>query len=114
MDKTDSHFSSNKYEKRIILKTETSPLLSFHSRGTPYSRAPLSLRASLDKCSSHDSEERLFSRVAKAPLATLEIFEPFISASLVVPYIYIEERNPVENEEGPRIFFSTVLLGAPP
>ena len=77
MDKTDSHFSSNKYEKRIILKTETSPLLSFHSRGTPYSRAPLSLRASLDKCSSHDSEERLFSRVDKAPLATLEIFEPF-------------------------------------
>ncbi|WZY88447.1 hypothetical protein YC2023_045182 [Brassica napus] len=40
-------------------------------------RAPLSLRASLDKCSSHDSEERLFSRVDKAPLATLEIFEPF-------------------------------------
>ncbi|CDY45491.1 BnaCnng12500D [Brassica napus] len=68
MDKTDSHFSSNKYEKRIILKTETSPLLSFHSRGTPYSRAPLSLRASLDKCSSHDSEERLF----------IEIFEPFM------------------------------------
>jgi hypothetical protein len=35
-----------------------------------------------------------------------------ISASLVVTYI--EERNPVENEEGPRIFFSTVLLEAPP
>ena len=28
-----------------------------------------SLRASLDKCSSHDSEERIFSRVAKVPLA---------------------------------------------
>ena len=91
MDKTDSHFSSNKYEKRIILKTETSPLLSFHSRSSPYSRAPLFLWTSLDKCSSHDfalsfSVELLkhLSLRSRSLNLSVEIFEPFSRVPLAL------------------------------